>query len=71
MSVIKKCPVDFSPQTRSMNVFPHEKKVDMGVLSRPEASSRFRRPTQTYRFPNRSLVRKYKKMVDRAREKQR
>ena len=52
------CPVDFSPQTHSMNVFPHEKKVDIGVLPRAEASSRFRHHAQTYRFPNRSLVRK-------------
>ena len=58
MSVAKKCPVDFFPQIRSMNVFPHEKKVDIGVLPRVEASSRFRRPAQTYRLPNRSLVRK-------------
>ena len=58
MSVKKECPVDFSPQIRSMKVFPHETKVDIGVLPRAEASSRFRRPAQTYRLPNRSLVRK-------------
>ena len=58
MSVKKECPVDFSPQIRSMNVFPHEKKMDIDVLPRADASSRFRRPAQTYRFPNRSLVRK-------------
>lgn len=32
MSVKKECPVDFSPQIRSMNVFPHDKKSDMRVL---------------------------------------
>ena len=58
MSVKKECPIDFSPQIRSMNVFPHEKKMDIGVLPRADASSRFRRPAQTYRLPNRSLVRK-------------
>ena len=42
MSVTKKCPVDFFPQIRSMNVFPHETKVDIGVLPRAEASCRFR-----------------------------
>ena len=41
-----------------MNIFPHEKKVDIGVLPRVEASSRFRHHAQAYRFPNRSLVRK-------------
>ena len=58
MSVKKEYPVDFSPQIRSMNVFPHEKKMDIGVLPRADASSRFRHHAQTYLFPNRSLVRK-------------
>ena len=58
MTVKNKCPVDFSPQIRCMNIFPHEKKLDIGVLPRVEASSRFRHHAQTYRFPNRSLVRK-------------
>ena len=58
MSVKNLCPVDFSPQIRCMNIIPHEKKLDTGVLPRVEASSRFRHHAQTYRFPNRSPVRK-------------
>ena len=42
MTVKNKCPVDFSPKIRCMNIFPHEKKVDIGVLPRSEATSRFR-----------------------------
>ena len=33
-----------------MVVFSMRKKVDMGVLSRPEASRRFRHHAQTYLF---------------------
>ena len=32
MSVKNLCPVDFSPQIRSMDVIPHDKKSDMRVL---------------------------------------
>ena len=51
MTIKNKCPVDFSPQIRSMNVFFHKKKEDIGVLPRADGVNSELTKTLTYKNP--------------------